>query len=95
MEVRVIASLVAKPEFIEDVKAIVHQIIEPSRAEGGNLQYDLHAEIGQPSTFVFFERWASDDALQKHNKTAHFQAFVGQLDGKLDNLDIKTLKQIA
>ncbi|AJI96097.1 putative quinol monooxygenase [Yersinia ruckeri] len=95
MEVRIIASLIAKPDFFEDVKEILHQIIEPSRAESGNLQYDLHRDIDQPNTFVFFERWASEDAVQKHNKTAHFQQFVAQLDGKLDSLDIKKLKQIA
>lgn len=35
MEIRVIASIVAKTEFIEEVKAALHQIIEPSREEKG------------------------------------------------------------
>ena len=95
MEVRVIASLVAKPEFIAEVKAAVHQVIEPSREEKGNLQYDLHAESGQKGSFVFFERWASDDALEKHNKTGHFNEFVKAIEGKLESLEIKKLKQIA
>lgn len=95
MEVRVIASIVAKSEFIEDVKEAVHQIIEPSREEKGNLQYDLHAESNQKGSFVFFERWASDDALAKHNKTEHFKQFVNAIDGKLESLDIKKVRQIA
>ncbi|MFA3779369.1 putative quinol monooxygenase [Yersinia sp. 1652 StPb PI] len=95
MEVRVIASLVAKPEFIDAVKEAVHLVIEPSREEKGNLQYDLHAESDQKGSFVFFERWASDDALEKHNKTEHFKAFVKAVEGKLENLEIKKLKQIA
>ncbi len=70
MEIRVIASIVAKTEFIEEVKAALHQIIEPSREEKGNLQYDLHTESEQKGSFVFFERWASDEALEKHNKTS-------------------------
>lgn len=95
MEVRVIASLVAKPEFTAAVKAAVYQVIEPSREEQGNLQYDLHAESGQKGSFVFFERWASDDALEKHNKTEHFKAFVKAIEGKLESLEIKKVKQIA
>ncbi|HDL7015551.1 TPA: antibiotic biosynthesis monooxygenase [Yersinia enterocolitica] len=95
MEVRVIASLVAKPEFIAEVTAVVHQVIEPSREEKGNLQYDLHAESDQKGSFVFFERWASEDALEKHNKTEHFKAFVKAIEGKLESLEIKKVKQIA
>ena len=52
MEIRVIASIVAKTEFIEEVKAALHQIIEPSREEKGNLQYDLHTESEQKGSFV-------------------------------------------
>ncbi|CFQ58749.1 antibiotic biosynthesis monooxygenase domain-containing protein [Yersinia frederiksenii] len=95
MEVRVIASLVAKPEFTAAVKAAVHQVIEPSREEQGNLQYDLHAESDKPGSFVFFERWESDEALEKHNKTAHFKEFVKSIEGKLESIEIKKVKQIA
>ncbi|CQI87793.1 putative quinol monooxygenase [Yersinia rohdei] len=95
MEVRIIASVVAKPEFIADVKAAVHQVIEPSREENGNLQYDLHAESDKPGSFVFFERWVSEDALEKHNNTEHFKALVKSIEGKLESLEIKKVKQIA
>ncbi|CQR14768.1 antibiotic biosynthesis monooxygenase domain-containing protein [Yersinia enterocolitica] len=44
---------------------------------------------------MFFERWASEDALEKHNKTAHFKAFVKAIEGKLESLEIKKVKQIA
>lgn len=95
MEVRVIATLQAKPDSIEVVSDAVHEIIEASRLEVGNLQYDLHRDMDQPGTFVFFERWASSEALEKHNATEHFKRFVSQIDGKLEALDIKKLKQIA
>lgn len=95
MEVRVIATLQAKPEFLSDVTNAMHEIVEPSRLELGNLQYDLHRALENPCTFVFFERWASSEALDKHDATAHFQQFVNRLDGKLDALDIKKLKVIA
>ncbi|MFI8418090.1 putative quinol monooxygenase [Serratia sp. NPDC078593] len=95
MEVRVIATLQAKAEFIDEVNDAVHQIIDASRQEQGNLQYDLHREWDTPDTFVFFERWASVEALDQHNETEHFKYFVSQIDGKLSVLDIKRLKKIA
>lgn len=42
-----------KTEFIEEVKAALHQIIEPSREEKGNLQYDLHTESEQKGLLSF------------------------------------------
>ncbi|WP_431222700.1 putative quinol monooxygenase [Serratia sp. L9] len=95
MEVRVVATLQAKPECVDAVNDAVHQIIEASRLEVGNLQYDLHRDMDKPGSFVFFERWASNEALEKHNATEHFKLFVSQVDGKLDLLEIKKLKQIA
>lgn len=95
MEVRVIATLQAKAEFFDAVNDAVHQIVEASRQEQGNLQYDLHRDLDQPGAFVFFERWANVEALEKHNATAHFTQFVAQIDGKLEVLDIKRLAKIA
>ena len=45
MEVRVIATLQAKAGFEAAVSEAVHDIIEPSRRELGNLQYDLHRDL--------------------------------------------------
>ncbi|WP_440511680.1 putative quinol monooxygenase, partial [Serratia sarumanii] len=59
MEVRVIATLQAKAGFEDAVSEAVHDILEPSRQELGNLQYDLHRDLEKPGVFVFFERWAS------------------------------------
>ncbi len=94
-EVRVVAILVAKKELINEVESILQQIIEPSRTELGNVQYDLHEDTETKGTFIFFERWASSEALDKHNNTAHFKHFVQQIDGKLASLDIKVLRHIA
>ncbi|PLR41431.1 antibiotic biosynthesis monooxygenase [Chimaeribacter californicus] len=95
MEVRVVASLVAKPEYLEEVTATLHEIIEPSRLEVGCIQYELHQDNENPAGFVFFERWRSQEALDKHSNSEHFGRFASQLEGKLASLDIKTLKQIA
>lgn len=94
-EVRVVATLTAKPGFRDDVRAAVERIVEPSREEVGNIQYDLHEEADHPGTYVFFERWVSEEALKRHDKTEHFQGFVKEIDGKLELLDIRRLRQIA
>ncbi|WJY16691.1 putative quinol monooxygenase [Pectobacteriaceae bacterium CE90] len=95
MEIRIVASVQAKPEYIQEVTAVLKQVVNPSRQEAGNLQYDLHEEINKPGTFVFFERWKSQDMLNKHEKTPHFQQLVAQLNGKIESMDIDLLKSIV
>ncbi len=95
MEIRVVATVIVKPEFLSEVTEALHEVIEPSRQEIGCLQYELHRDIDHPETFVFYERWASKEALSQHNDTEHFVNFARRLEGKLVRLDIKRLKTVA
>jgi len=95
MEIRVVATIVAKADFKTKVTEALLEVIEPSRQEVGCLQYELHQDLDNDRTFVFYERWASEDALNQHNKTTHFQTFAKSLEGKLDELTIRRLKTLA
>ena len=95
MEIRVVATIVAKKEFRAKVTEALLDVIEPSRQEVGCLQYELHQDLDNDGTFVFYERWASEDALNQHNKTEHFQHFARSLEGKLEELTIRRLKSLA
>ncbi|KAA8730270.1 quinol monooxygenase YgiN [Ewingella americana] len=95
MEVRVVATVVAKPEFVKEVTDAMHQLIEHSRQELGCLQYDLHQDIDHPETFIFYERWASQEALSQHNETEHLVGFARFIEKKVARLDIKRLKKIG
>ncbi|MCV9877727.1 putative quinol monooxygenase [Brenneria izbisi] len=95
MEIRIVASLQAKAEFLDDVAAAVKRVVEPSRQEPGNLQYDLHEEIDAPGSFVFFERWKSQAILDEHDQSAHFKRLIAELDGKTERMEIKLLKSLG
>lgn len=94
MEIRIVASLKAKTAYAADVAQAVKQVVAPSRAEAGNLQYDLHQAVGEADTFVFFERWQSQDALDEHEKTAHFQRLLAQLEGKTEPMALQLLRVV-
>ena len=55
----IIAHIHANPEQIDLVKAELHKVIEPTRAEKGCLNYDLHQDNEDPAHFFFFENWES------------------------------------
>jgi len=95
MEIRIVAPFTVKPEYVEALKQALNDIVAASRKEPGCLQYDLHLEIASTNSFVFFERWRSQEDIDLHEKSAHFQKFIATLNGKIENIEIKKLKVIA
>ncbi|HCM63863.1 MAG TPA: antibiotic biosynthesis monooxygenase [Morganella sp. (in: Bacteria)] len=93
-EIRIVATMVAKEEYKDIVCDALKAVVIPSRQEAGNIKYELHQDIKHDGTYVFFEIWKSQDALDEHNKTLHFKELLNKIDGKLDVLDIKLLKQM-
>jgi quinol monooxygenase YgiN len=50
-------------------------MVEATRPEEGCIQYDLHVSTDQPGSFVFYENWASREALDRHAASPHLRAF--------------------
>ncbi|MFG6494893.1 putative quinol monooxygenase [Fictibacillus sp. UD] len=57
--------------FLEEVKTLV----EASRAESGNIQYDLMKDTEKEATYMMVEVWENQEAVQNHNTSEHFVAF--------------------
>jgi autoinducer 2-degrading protein len=58
----------------EFIKATVenqkHSVMEP-----GNLRFDILRDAENPSKFVFYEAFKSEDAVLEHKKTKHYQVW--------------------
>ena len=57
--IKIVALVTVKPEYTETLKPLFQSLVKASRAEEGNISYDLHQEIGKPERFVFVENWKS------------------------------------
>jgi quinol monooxygenase YgiN len=77
--VRVVARLTAKSDKVEDLKAILLSIIEPTRKEAGCKRYELLQNNADPADFTFVEEWESGAALEAHMKAPHLTAALGKL----------------
>lgn len=64
----------AKPGKEDALRATLMGLIEPTRAEAGCVQYDLHEEKGKPGSFLFFEKWTSKQALDEHMAMPYLKA---------------------
>lgn len=73
--VKTVAILTARPGQQAALRALLEGMIEPSRAEAGNLRYDLWVDQADPTQFVLDELYADGAALEVHRASPHFQAY--------------------
>ncbi len=83
MSLRVIARVAAKADGVEQVRAILMGVVEPTRREPACLSYQLVQKQADPTDFTFIEEWASAAAEQSHFSTPHISNALRQLPGLL------------
>ncbi|OPE44682.1 putative quinol monooxygenase, partial [Mycolicibacterium diernhoferi] len=87
MPVVVVATMTAKPESVDIVRAACTAAIAEVHAEPGCELYSLHEAEG---TFVFVEQWADADALKTHSTAPAIGKLFGAVGEHLDGApDIK------
>lgn len=78
--VKIIATLKASPGKTDDLSALLDGMLDPSRAEPGNLRYDLWRDREDPTVFALDELYADMDAVTAHRATPHFQRYLAVIN---------------
>ncbi|MGO6697127.1 putative quinol monooxygenase [Rhizobium johnstonii] len=86
--VKVYAMLTAKSGMDAELEALLRGMVEPSRSEDGNLQYDLWRDASSPSRFIIDEAYVDQDANAFHRATPHFQHYVGLIGELADRVAV-------
>jgi quinol monooxygenase YgiN len=77
-DVIILAEARAKPgkeaELAEALRAA-----GPTRAQPGCIAFSLWQQQGEPGALVGFERWASEDAHQRHLRGAHIERLMRRM----------------
>ena len=73
--VTVIAEMTAKPGKEEELKRHLLVLVEHTRQEEGCVQYHLHVSDDDSRKFVIVENWTTREALDRHARSAHMNAF--------------------
>ena len=74
-QVTVLALFKAKSGLEEEVKRELMALQGPARSEEGCINYDLHQSKEDPSRFMFYENWKSQEDLDKHLQMPYLKAF--------------------
>ena len=75
----VTGSVVAKPEFFDEVRRLSLEHVHRSRGETGCISHAVHIDCENPLRLVFIEQWADRAALLAHFAVPASGAFVKAL----------------
>jgi quinol monooxygenase YgiN len=68
-----------RPGRREEILAVFHDIIPPTRLESGCLKYELHENTRDPLELCMISEWQSDAHLDAHLAAPHMQAALPKL----------------
>jgi quinol monooxygenase YgiN len=93
MPITIVAKIKAKPGSEGQLEQAFRNNIPNVRNEPGTLSYVLHRSVKDPTTFVFYETYQDQAALDAHGKTPYMKelgaAIAPLLDGR-PQIDILT-----
>lgn len=87
-----VAKIQAKAGKEEALKAALIDLIDKTRAEAGCVNYDLHLGENDPSTFVFYENWATKTHWEAHNESEHIAGFMAAAEELVESAELTQLR---
>lgn len=75
MPIAIFATIQPRPEHRDAVEKALREMVRHTRAEPGNLRYDLFQREGEGLAFELFELYADDAAVEAHRQSPHYQAY--------------------
>jgi quinol monooxygenase YgiN len=93
--ITVFAKWQVKEGELENVLKLVAELGQKSRAEEGNLFYEVHQSNADANTLLLYEGYRDDAAAAAHRESAHFQQIVPlQIVPLLQNREVIPARQI-
>ncbi|MDH3397837.1 MAG: antibiotic biosynthesis monooxygenase [Acidimicrobiia bacterium] len=96
MTVRVVAHLRAQEGKGAALGEALKGLVDPTRAEPGNISYELLASLDDERNFTFVEEYQDGDALDAHMKSPHVAAAMAAMPELVEGgLDMRTYRLIG
>lgn len=82
--VKIMAILTAKPGKTDELRALLSTLAPASRAEEGNLRWDIWRDQANPDRFALDELYRDAAAVAAHRDTAHYRNYLGRITDLAD-----------
>ncbi|MET1087209.1 MAG: putative quinol monooxygenase [Arthrobacter sp.] len=88
---QVIAHYRAKPDEVESVAELLHELSTASRTEKANISYEYFQGVHDKAHFVILERYRDLEGFAAHREQDHFKSIgLGQIIPRLESRLIET-----
>ena len=74
--VTVVVRIKAKAGMEARVRQELLNLLAPTRAERGCINFDMHRAPNDASLFLFHENWVSEEDLKRHFETPHITRWI-------------------
>ncbi|MDH6358439.1 putative quinol monooxygenase [Parabacteroides sp. PF5-9] len=91
-ELTIVAHVTVNAAYKSEVLKALEAVVEGTRKEEGNVAYVVWEDTSNSDKLTIIEVWKSQQAIDYHNNTDHFKAFVKAIEGKAD-LEVYTMKK--
>lgn len=81
--VLIVATFTAKTGKGDELLAVLNPCVTASRAEEGNVHYDLYRSTENSDSFLVHETWKSAAAIELHESQPHFKALLAGVESLL------------
>jgi quinol monooxygenase YgiN len=83
-----------KPEGLSQAINIYEKLALASREEDGCLEYGIYQDVENDYALTVIESWETEQALETHMQSAHFQELVPQLMALRESVTLHRYEQI-
>ncbi|WP_328611289.1 antibiotic biosynthesis monooxygenase [Amycolatopsis sp. NBC_00345] len=84
MTIKSFVTVTVRPGCLDSLVEALAEAVPATRAETGNLRYDVHVSVDHEHTLVIDEEWADQAAIDTHLRTAHMRLLLDRVEGQLD-----------
>jgi quinol monooxygenase YgiN len=96
MTLRVVAHLRAQEGKGAELGDALKGLVEPTRAEPGNISYELLASLDDDRDYTFVEEYRDGDALDAHMNSPHVQVAIAAMPELVEgDLDLRKYRLIS
>jgi quinol monooxygenase YgiN len=83
-DVKIVAILAARPGKADALKDLLFGMVDPCRAEPGNLRWDVWQDQANTDRFVLDELYVDNAAIAAHRETPHFKDYFSKINDLAD-----------
>lgn len=86
----------AKPEKVTELHQRLLEMVNETTKESGNLFYNLHVDLQDPTIFYFLEGWRSQADLDFHDSTPYVRAILqDSLELSVNGFRVELMSRLA